>query len=428
MEEELELALNSHLKGDLSRAEALYLSMLEKVPDQPDALHYLGILMHQRDRSDAALELVLKSLQLDPRRADWHNDMGNILAERALFSPAAEAFLNSIELDSGNANTWNNLGSVLEKLQRFDEAESAYKQAIALGPEFESALNNLASLLFSRGREIEAAEYHCRAYVLGPSGEKPKSMLGIAYYKLGRIEEAAEIYRQWMMEEPDNPVARHLYAACSKTDVPLRASNAYIEKAFDDFSVNFDTRLEALSYQGPQLIAHALAKAVSPGVGRIALDAGCGTGLCGPLIKPHASRLIGVDLSSGMLEGAKQQGVYDELIRMELTEYLSCQMGGFDLIVAADTLNYFGVLDEVFGVAWHALRGEGLLIFTIEEAEGEGGYCINPHGRYSHGRAYLLSVLAEKGFDIMAVESAVLRYEFGSPVKTLVVTASRPAI
>ena len=44
------------------------------------------------------------------------------------------------------------------------------------------------------------------------------------------------------------------------------------------------------------------------------LDAGCGTGLCGPLLKPWARRLVGVDLSGGMLEKARALQLYDEHI------------------------------------------------------------------------------------------------------------------
>ena len=52
------------------------------------------------------------------------------------------------------------------------------------------------------------------------------------------------------------------------------------------------------------------------------LDAGCGTGLCGPLIAPYARRLVGVDLSERMLDQARARNVYDELVRRELTAYL----------------------------------------------------------------------------------------------------------
>ena len=52
------------------------------------------------------------------------------------------------------------------------------------------------------------------------------------------------------------------------------------------------------------------------------LDAGCGTGLCGPLIAPYARRLVGVDLSERMLAQARARDVYDELVKGELTAYL----------------------------------------------------------------------------------------------------------
>ena len=57
------------------------------------------------------------------------------------------------------------------------------------------------------------------------------------------------------------------------------------------------------------------------------LDAGCGTGLCGPLVAPYARRLSGVDLSAGMLARAKEKNVYDALVQGELTEYLRGQHG-----------------------------------------------------------------------------------------------------
>jgi predicted TPR repeat methyltransferase len=52
------------------------------------------------------------------------------------------------------------------------------------------------------------------------------------------------------------------------------------------------------------------------------LDAGCGTGLCGAIVAPYARRLVGVDLSEGMLVHATSKNVYDSLIKAELTEYL----------------------------------------------------------------------------------------------------------
>lgn len=421
-DERLAAALKSHMAGDLPLAEAQYLAILEDVPEEPEALHYLGILLHQKEGSDRALEMVCRSIVLAPSRADWHNDLGNMLFEKGFLQQAAEAFMNAVELDPQDANFWNNLGSALERLQQQGDAEAAYRKAVELDQAFGPALNNLGNLLAAQGREVEAAHFYCCAYVLDPTEDKPKSMLGIAYYKLGMIDKAAGIYRQWMREEPENPVPRHLYASCSGLDVPDRAADDYIEKTFDDFSANFDSKMAQLSYRGHELIAEALSRAALPEGRLVGLDAGCGTGLCGPLVRPYVVRLAGVDLSSGMLETARQRNVYDELARMELTDYLNRHRSAFDLIVSSDTLNYFGDLGPLFRAMKKAMRSRGLLIFTVEEAED--AFRINPSGRYSHGRAYLERELMENGFEVLALESGVLRYEFGCAVDCLVVTAS----
>jgi predicted TPR repeat methyltransferase len=165
------------------------------------------------------------------------------------------------------------------------------------------------------------------------------------------------------------------------------------------------------------------------GVGRSkdldVLDAGCGTGLCGPLIAPYARRLTGVDLSTGMLERAKEKQVYDDLMQAELTEYLRNHGDAFDLIVSADTLVYFGDLGSVLAAAAAALRPNGLFVFTLEHAVESGadaGYRLERHGRYSHSRCYVEEQIVRCGLR-PTVARADLRMEAGAPVAGLVVRA-----
>ena len=418
----LDIALKCHARGDLQGAEAIYASIIEADPENPDAIHYLGILLHQKGGGAEALDLVRKSILLSPDRAAWHNDLGNMLAEMGFHHQAAEAFLSALEIDAKNPAFWNNLGSTLERLKQYQDAETAYGKAVEFDPDFVDALNNLGNLLVSLGREVEASRYYCSAYVIGPHEGKPKSMLGIAYYNLGRIDMAAEIYRQWMIEEPGNPVPRHLHASCSGVDVPERASEAYVEKTFDEFSGHFDVKMEQIAYRGHELILDALSRRMKPEGRLVGLDAGCGTGLCGPLVRPYVSRLVGVDISSGMIEVARQRAVYDELVRMELKCYTDIHPGAFDLIVSSDTLSYFGDLHGILDSMRKALKNGGLLIFTVEEAEGEG-YRINPHGRYSHGRGYLRESLVQNGFAEPEFEKGVMRFELGREVGSLTVSA-----
>jgi predicted TPR repeat methyltransferase len=128
-----------------------------------------------------------------------------------------------------------------------------------------------------------------------------------------------------------------------------------------------------------------------------------------------------------MLARAKEKNVYDALVKSELTEYLRDHGAGFDVIVSADTLVYFGDLEPVLAAAADALRPDGLFIFTLEHAVGggaESGYRLELHGRYSHRRDYVERLLSLVGLQ-PAIACADLRMEAGVPVAGLVIRTTK---
>ncbi|MDB5976927.1 MAG: hypothetical protein JWR07_3687 [Nevskia sp.] len=423
----LELAVALHRTGHLDDAQSLYQRIHEAAPGNPDAVQFLGVLAHQRGDSDRALQWLRESTTLDPGRADIQNNLGNVLKEVDRLDEAAEAYRRAIALDARHADAHNNLAAVLRLQGRRSEAEEAYRTAIACDPAHVDAHNNMGNLLSSLGRVKEAVAYYCTAITLMPNHPETRKLLGIAYYTIGQVDAAAEVFRKWLQDEPDNSVARHMHAACSGEQVPERASDEYVEYTFDAFASSFDGKLERLGYRAPHLVAQALATACpEPRPGWSGLDAGCGTGLCGPLITPWLARLTGVDLSAGMLERARALGVYDELAKAELTAYLAQHPGQYELVVSADTLVYFGALEAVLGAAWRALRPDGLMIFTVEQSAAGVSYRINPHGRYSHGENYVRQAALGAGFEVAHISAETLRMESGVPVAGLLVTLVRP--
>jgi predicted TPR repeat methyltransferase len=159
------------------------------------------------------------------------------------------------------------------------------------------------------------------------------------------------------------------------------------------------------------------------------LDAGCGTGLCGALLRPYARRLEGVDLSPGMLARARSTGSYDALEEAELTGFMGSKPAAYDVIVSADTLCYFGDLREVMAAAACSLRPGGHFIFTVERGGADddamaADYRLNPNGRYSHREADVRRVVSEAGLELLSVAREALRQEMGLPVPGLVVTAA----
>ena len=403
----------------------IYRRILEVAPDHADALHFSGVLAHQQERGEQAVALIERSLELEPERADWYSNLGIVLQDRLRLDEAIAAYEHAIALDPGHANAHSNLGVVLRATGRIVEAEAAYREAIRIDPDHSDAYNNLGVLLNGRGQAREAALCFSKVITLRPRYPEARRLLAVAYCTLGEVDRAVEVCEEWVRDEPDDPLALHTLAACSGREVPPRASDAYIERTFDSFAASFDAKLAKLSYRAPALVA-AMLEDAGIGASRAldVLDAGCGTGLCGPLVSPYARRLVGVDLSDGMLDQARARDVYDDLVKRELTAYLRDRTGAFDVIVSADTLVYFGPLEDVAAAATRALRAPGWLVFTVEELRDGGEWAISPNGRYRHGRAYVERVLADAGLR-PEIEHAELRLEAGEPVPGLVVRGAK---
>ena len=416
----------------LAAAEAAFDAVLRTWPKHPDALHYLGVLRHAQGRSDEAIVLVREALALQPTNAGAWNNLGNILLLSGAPDAAADAWQRSIEAGgAASAQALANLAVLYRKQGRPADAERAARQAIAVNGEDGDAWYRLSQALLDQGQVREGLLANSRAVSLWPRHQQARGDVLRALVMLGEKQRALALYREWLDEDPDNPIARHLLAATQGEDhtTPSRASDAYVEQVFDHFAGSFDAMLESLHYQVPALVAERLRQLLPAPDGSLDVaDLGCGTGPCGPQLKPYARRLAGCDLSVGMLRRAKARGVYDVLHKAELGHYLQTQPARFDLLVSADTLIYIGDLRAVLRHAHAALRPGGWLVFSVEALPGHDSadWRLQPSGRYAHGRGPLAAHLAEAGFTNVEVRPAALRSEGGRPVAGWLASAPPP--
>lgn len=425
----------------------------------------LGNTLFAMDLLDDAIAAYQKAIACDPQQAAAHFNLGNVHYDRGQWEQAVQAYRAAAAVASPpDADIVFNLGKALFELGRFPEALQALQEATRLAPGMPQAFGTLGLTWFELDRPQEAALAHQQALDLDPDcatehfslaraqmtlgqwAEAEQSLLrtlqlnplaGPAYELLGRIyldnnasERLPELLQRWQRAVPGDPRLEHLRAAWTGEGAAARASDDYVRTVFDNFASTFDNTLRKLKYRAPQLTADALRRVVSSQpLGRL-LDAGCGTGLCGPLLRSLGRHLIGVDLSRGMIEVATQRGVYDELITAELTQYLRQAGEPFDAIVSADTLVYFGDLADLFAAAHRALAVGGWLVFTVERVEpgqdgSTAGYQLTPSGRFAHDENYVRRMLEAAGFRDIAAEEVVLREEGGNPVIGFLVESRR---
>lgn len=429
IDQALAMAVKLHQAFELDDACKLYRRVLEASPDHPDALCFLGMAEHQNGLSDAGLARMRRAAELVPGFVGFHINLGNVLVETHRLAEAQQCYERAAALQPDSADIQNNLGAVHRAQNRLDEAEACFRRALATDRQHVRAWNNLGMVLGVRGDTKGAVEAYMTAIDLVPDIGLSSYQLGMTLYKLGQIEAATSVFKRWMLKEPHDPVPAHLYAACSGQNVPERASDRFIETSFDKFAASFEHVLnERLNYRAPQLCADLLAQALGPAAAALdLLDAGCGTGLCGPLVAPWARTLVGVDLSAGMLAKARSKGVYQQLVKAELTAFLQDGPGQWDAIVCADTLCYFGDLRAVMAAAATALRPGGTLVFTVEALPDEASTeaRILPSGRYAHGRAHLDDVMQAAGLQTLQVRHEHLRDEAGASVQGWLVSARR---
>ncbi|TFW14837.1 tetratricopeptide repeat protein [Duganella callida] len=427
----LHAAICAHQAGDLADAERRYRAVLRAAPHNPDALHYLGVARHQQGDPAEALRLIGCALELAPNYVDARNNLGNVQKESGLYGEAERSYRAVLAERPDFVMALNNLGVVLKEQGRHADAIASYRRAVALAPQFAQGWLNLGHALKQSGERAEALSAYYEAVMLQTANTEAYRNMGHTLVAFGQHDKALKVYELWRKVEPDNPAVEHLIAACHGAAAPERASDSYVQHTFDHFADSFDDVLDKLEYRAPLLCGELLADLLGRPEQRLdVLDAGCGTGLCAPWLKPYARRLVGVDLSPGMLAKAAQRNVYDALDAAEVTAWLAAADAGYDLIVSADTLCYFGALEAVMAAAGGALRPGGTLIFTVEATADSAAaptFLLHPHGRYSHTEAYVREALATAGLDVMRLRHVTLRTEVDLPVAGLLVGARRPA-
>ncbi|WP_434623019.1 tetratricopeptide repeat protein [Azospirillum sp. B2RO_4] len=211
--EALTLALDLHLAGRFGEAQELYTRILDAEPEQPDALHYLGVLAGQIGRGEFGLTLIDKALSLRPEAADIHANRANLLRGLDRLGEAEAGYRRALALRPDFAEAWTDRAFSRHgrgDAAAVDAAAELLERALRIEPALEPAREKLTDLLHARGRlRLESGQVTpaladlIRAAALDPRDADIAFLLGNALFAAGLRADSVIAFRNALALVPD---------------------------------------------------------------------------------------------------------------------------------------------------------------------------------------------------------------------------------
>ena len=383
-----------------------------------DAYYNLGLALNKLERKEEAIHVYQSLIELSPRHTGAQFQLGCLLMKENQYQEAVSHFEMIEQEHPFHFETQSNLAACYLKQGWLDKAKIHYLKALNIMPNDIQILFNLGVISMQQGLLNEAIDYYLRVVQINPESYEAHNNLGVAYLSIKNTERALWHFRAALRIDTHDEAVRHTINILMR-DKPITTSPPeYIRALFDSYADHFDAHLiQELDYQVPHLVQDVLQVHTDLSQPRWdVLDLGCGTGLCGEVVRSVSRSLVGVDLSEKMLEVAAEKHIYDQLVKSDVLFFLANKNAEFDLIIAGDLLVYFGELRQLFSHIHQALRPNGLFLFNAEINEKED-YVMSESGRFKHSKGYLDQLITQNQFQLLSYQVVRLRTQNQQPVE-----------
>jgi tetratricopeptide (TPR) repeat protein len=140
-------------QGNLEAARQQCAAILDAFPDQPGALHLLGIIEHQSGDQGRARDLLRRAAESPETAPVFLLTYAELCCKGVDAAMAVEITRHAVALNESLPFSWFYLGSLLLEAQQFTESRDCFERTLALDDEFWQARVNLAIV---QGRQGEA--------------------------------------------------------------------------------------------------------------------------------------------------------------------------------------------------------------------------------------------------------------------------------
>ena len=200
-------ALKLQVAGRIEEAARIYREILAAQPQNAEAMHFLGVIVHAQGRLDEAVGLIRDSLRLEPNNAQALNNLGNVLKDQGRLDDALTFYQAALAVAPNYPLVHSNLGNVLKELHELDQAAACYRRSLELDPRSYAAHYNLGTVFEGQGKPLEAVECYRRAHALNPKSDQVLTSLGSALRESGKCYEALDYLKKAVEINPKSEAA-----------------------------------------------------------------------------------------------------------------------------------------------------------------------------------------------------------------------------
>lgn len=201
-------ALALHQKGEFAAAAAAYRKVLQRDPDNAEALHNLGAIELQKQNPSAALPLFDRATGINPKNAAFWCNRGSALRDLERFDEALASFDRSLAIKPDFVEALSNRGHTLLDLKRYEDAFSSYDLALAIKPDYARAWTGRGTALQSLKRFDDALPCYDRALSINPNDAVALYNRGNSLRGLNRLDEALLSYDRAISIVPNYAIAQ----------------------------------------------------------------------------------------------------------------------------------------------------------------------------------------------------------------------------
>jgi len=132
IDQAFQLGVQHHQTGRFVEAEATYRQILQQAPYHASAMHLLGALAGQTDRSAIAIELISRALEIDPSLVEAYRNLAVVMSDNDRLDEAIALLQKAIRIDPTHAHVHSSLAVALAQIGQLDEAIATFRRAVEL--------------------------------------------------------------------------------------------------------------------------------------------------------------------------------------------------------------------------------------------------------------------------------------------------------